>query len=67
MAKGEQWETGRRVMRQIVVANRGWADEYHLVARAVTKHATKLYENIGFKRDILGGAEREGRGRRFPN
>jgi hypothetical protein len=29
------------------------------VARAVTKHATKLYEKIGFKRDILGGAGRE--------
>ena len=58
-AKGEQWETGRRVMRRIAAANREWADEYHLVARAVTKHATKLYEKIGFKRDILGGAERE--------
>ena len=45
-AKGERWGTGKRVMRQIVVANREWADEYHLVARAVTKHATKLYENI---------------------
>ena len=58
-AKGEQWETGKRVMRRIVVANRDWADEYHLVARAVTKHATKLYENIGFKRDVLGGTKRE--------
>ena len=58
-AKGEQWETGRRVMRQIVVANREWADEYHLVARAVARHATKLYENIGFKRDVLGGTGRE--------
>ena len=58
-AKGEQWETGRRVMRRIAAANREWADEYHLVARAVTKHATKLYEKIGFKRDVLGGTERE--------
>ena len=29
------------------------------MARAVTKHATSLYENIGFKRDIWGGTERE--------
>ena len=53
-AKGEQWETGRRVMKQVVAANRDWADEYHLVARAVTKHATNLYEHIGFKREVLG-------------
>jgi hypothetical protein len=46
-------------MRRIVEANREWADEYHLVARAVTKHATKLYENIGFIRDVLGGTGRE--------
>ena len=46
-------------MRQIVVANREWADEYHLVARAVTEHATKLYEKIGFIRDALGGTGRE--------
>jgi hypothetical protein len=25
-AKGEQWETGRRVMRRIVEANREWAE-----------------------------------------
>ena len=58
-ATGEQWETGRRVMRRIAAANREWADEYHLVARSVTKHATKLYEKIGFRRDVLGGTERE--------
>ena len=29
------------------------------MARAVTEHATRLYENIGFKRYILGRTERE--------
>ena len=43
-AKGKQcWEMGRRVLKQVVAANRDWADEYHLVDRTVAVHATNLY------------------------
>ena len=48
-----KWETGKRSLKQMVAANREWADEYHLIAKTTANHTTHLYEHTGFIRDPI--------------